>query len=297
LHHDEGGLSVRFRGRELLSVLFASAIVIACSKKSPPAPAPPSDVSSTASASATPPDTATTPSAAPQGSVVSAPTATATTIVPPPVVPVAPAEPNAEPKTTDLPPKNKAGHTKKPAKHSGRGGDSDLDDLKQAQIDGELDREKKAPAPPPPPQLQPAKPATKPAPTTTTTAKVEEKADEKPSQPAGTALKRSVTVTTASHYACTTKDLKESVSVLSETRGARITIGGQGPCPGEIKERTAEVADKRVDVHGTHGAQSKCTCAGTGDMVLRGLEPGTYDVHVNGGFNRPIAVRVVVGSP
>jgi hypothetical protein len=69
------------------------------------------------------------------------------------------------------------------------------------------------------------------------------------------------------------------------------------PCPGEIKEWKAEVGDKRVDVHGTHGAQAKCTCAGTGDMVLRGLEPGTYDVHVNGGYNRPIAVRVVVGSP
>ncbi len=152
-------------------------------------------------------------------------------------------------------------------------------------------------------KTQTAQPA-KPKPTATvspSTPAESRREDEKPkdreSQPSATALEHRVTVTTSSHYVCTTKEPHESVSVSSETRGARITIGGQGPCPGEIKEWIAEVGDKRVDVHGTHGAQSKCRCAGTGDMVLRGLDPGTYDVHVNGGFNRPIAVRVVVGSP
>jgi len=127
--------------------------------------------------------------------------------------------------------------------------------------------------------------------------KPEDNKAEKPakeSQPTSTPPKHKVTVNTSSHYACSTKDHKESVSVASELRGARITIAGQGPCPGEIKDWTAEIADSRVNVHGTHGTPAKCTCAGSGDMVLRGLDPGTYDVHVNGGYNRPIAVRVVV---
>ena len=89
-------------------------------------------------------------------------------------------------------------------------------------------------------------------------------------------------------------DLVDAAREIAEFTGARITITGQGPCPGEVRDWAAEVSASRIDVNATHGTQSRCRCSGTGDLVLRGLDPGTYDVHVNGGFDRPIATRVVV---
>jgi hypothetical protein len=96
------------------------------------------------------------------------------------------------------------------------------------------------------------------------------------------------------HYACSNTAKGEGLSATGEQRGARITIAGQGPCAGEITQWSADVASSRIDVHGTHGTASKCQCTGSADFVLRNLEPGTYDVQINGGFNRPIATRVTV---
>jgi hypothetical protein len=242
-----------------MSIVFVSAIAIACSKKE----------------AKDEPQSVPTPTAQPK---VAESTTTEPPPPPPPPASDVPAQPAAPSPVVTPGPKHV---TRPPAERA------DGDEEKVATEDATKKPAKRT-APPP-----------KPKPASTATAGIDEKPKDtdRESQPAATALKPHVSVTTASHYACTTKDHKDTVSVASELRGARITIGGQGPCPGEIKEWTAEVAEKRVDVHGTHGAQAKCTCAGTGDMVLRGLEPGTYDVHVNGGFNRPIAVRVVVGSP
>ncbi len=105
---------------------------------------------------------------------------------------------------------------------------------------------------------------------------------------------KKVAVHANNRYACSGGERRESVVAAPEPHGARIIITGQGPCPGEVHDWAAEVNASRIEVHAAHGAPSKCRCSGTGDLVLRGLDPGTYDVHVNGGFDRPIATRVVV---
>jgi len=81
-----------------------------------------------------------------------------------------------------------------------------------------------------------------------------------------------------------------------EPRGARITIIGQGPCPGDVYDWTANTTETRVDITASHGAANKCRCTGSGDLVLRGLDPGTYDVTVNGGYDRPIATHITVAQ-
>jgi hypothetical protein len=107
---------------------------------------------------------------------------------------------------------------------------------------------------------------------------------------------KKVAVLANNHFTCTSSEKRDNVAAISETRGARISIIGQGPCPGEVHDWSAMVSEGKVEVHGTHGTESKCKCAGTGELVLRGLEPGTYDINVNGGFDRPIATRVVVSQ-
>lgn len=105
---------------------------------------------------------------------------------------------------------------------------------------------------------------------------------------------KKVAVLANNHYTCSSTEKRDNVAAIPEPRGARISIVGQGPCPGEVHDWSAQVTQQRVDVHGTHGSASKCRCAGSGELVLRGLEPGTYDVAVNGGFDRPIATRITI---
>jgi hypothetical protein len=105
---------------------------------------------------------------------------------------------------------------------------------------------------------------------------------------------KKVAVLANNHYTCSSTEKRDNVAAIAEPRGARIAIVGQGPCPGEVHDWSAQVTQQRVEVHGTHGAASKCRCVGSGELVLRGLEPGTYDIAVNGGFDRPIATRITV---
>ena len=105
---------------------------------------------------------------------------------------------------------------------------------------------------------------------------------------------KKVAVLANNHYTCSSTEKRDNVSAFAEPRGARISIVGQGPCPGEVHDWSAQVTQQRVEVHGTHGSAAKCRCMGTGELVLRGLEPGTYDIAVNGGFDRPIATRITV---
>lgn len=114
------------------------------------------------------------------------------------------------------------------------------------------------------------------------------------STPAPDRGEKKIAVHANNRFACTGGEKRDNVLASPEPHGARITITGQGPCPGEVHDWAADVNASRIEVHATHGAPSKCRCSGTGDLVLRGLDPGTYDVHVNGGFDRPIATRVVV---
>ncbi len=160
----------------------------------------------------------------------------------------------------------------------------------------------------PPPPAEPAAtataaPTTVPSPTPLATAHAPPPAPAPkpalhPSTPESTPSpdhgQKKVAVHANSRYACTGGEKREGVLASPEPHGARITITGQGPCPGEVRDWAAEVSASRIDVNATHGTQSRCRCSGTGDLVLRGLDPGTYDVHVNGGFDRPIATRVVV---
>lgn len=105
---------------------------------------------------------------------------------------------------------------------------------------------------------------------------------------------KKVAVLANNHYTCSSTEKRDNVSAMPEPRGARISIVGQGPCPGEVHDWSAQVTQQRVEVHGTHGSASKCRCVGSGELVLRGLDPGTYDIAVNGGFDRPIATRITV---
>ena len=105
---------------------------------------------------------------------------------------------------------------------------------------------------------------------------------------------KKVAVLANNHYTCSSTEKRDNVAAFAEPRGARISIVGQGPCPGEVHDWNAQVSQQRVEVSGTHGAASKCRCVGSGELVLRGLEPGTYDIAVNGGFDRPIATRITV---
>jgi hypothetical protein len=158
----------------------------------------------------------------------------------------------------------------------------------------------------PPPPAEPAAtataaPTTVPSPTPLATAHAPPPAPKPalhPSTPESTPSpdhgQKKVAVHANSRYACTGGEKREGVLASPEPHGARITITGQGPCPGEVRDWAAEVSASRIDVNATHGTQARCRCSGTGDLVLRGLDPGTYDVHVNGGFDRPIATRVVV---
>lgn len=158
------------------------------------------------------------------------------------------------------------------------------------------------PAPPPqaasavpPLPAEPAAPtATAVAPTPTLAPKPVTRPHARESTPSPDFGQKKVAVHANNRYACTSGEKRENVLASPEPRGARITITGQGPCPGEVHDWAAEVSASRIDVHAAHGTPSKCRCSGTGDLVLRGLDPGTYDVHVNGGFDRPIATRVVV---
>lgn len=145
----------------------------------------------------------------------------------------------------------------------------------------------------------PAAPGIQPAPTTTPHASKPSprpKADDDGlhATPAPSLGVKKVAVLANNHYTCSSTEKRDNVAAFAEPRGARISIVGQGPCPGEVHDWTAQVTQARVDVQGTHGAASKCRCVGSGELVLRGLEPGTYDIAVNGGFDRPIATRITV---
>lgn len=142
-------------------------------------------------------------------------------------------------------------------------------------------------------------PAPRPAPTTSpphASKPAKPKADDDGlhATPAPSLGVKKVAVLANNHYTCSSTEKRDNVAAFAEPRGARISIVGQGPCPGEVHDWSAQVTQARVDVQGTHGAASKCRCAGSGELVLRGLEPGTYDIAVNGGFDRPIATRITV---
>lgn len=145
----------------------------------------------------------------------------------------------------------------------------------------------------------PAKTLARPSPTATPVPranKPQPKADDDGlhATPAPSLGMKKVAVLANNHYTCSSTEKRDNVAAFAEPRGARIAIVGQGPCPGEVHDWSAQVSQQRVEVHGTHGAASKCKCVGTGELVLRGLEPGTYDIAVNGGFDRPIATRITV---
>lgn len=114
------------------------------------------------------------------------------------------------------------------------------------------------------------------------------------SSPAPSLGVKKVAVLANNHYTCSSTEKRDNVAAIAEPRGARISIVGQGPCPGEVHDWSAQVTQQRVEVHGTHGSASKCRCVGSGELVLRGLDPGTYDIAVNGGFDRPIATRITI---
>jgi len=116
------------------------------------------------------------------------------------------------------------------------------------------------------------------------------------STPAPSLGVKKIGVSANNHFTCTSTEKRDNVAAISEPRGARISIIGQGPCQGEVHDWSAQVSERRVEVQGTHGTASKCRCVGSGELVLRGLEPGTYDVAVNGGFDRPIATRITVSQ-
>jgi hypothetical protein len=148
------------------------------------------------------------------------------------------------------------------------------------------------PAQPSPPKL--ARPAS-PAPTATPHAnKPQADDDGLHATPAPSLGVKKVAVLANNHYTCSSTEKRDNVAAFAEPRGARISIVGQGPCPGEVHDWSAQVTQARVDVQATHGAASKCRCVGSGELVLRGLEPGTYEIAVNGGFDRPIATRITV---
>lgn len=160
-----------------------------------------------------------------------------------------------------------------------------------------LDGPSHAPGKTPPPSLPKAQPA--PAPTTTPHASKPSprpKADDEGlhATSAPSLGVKKVAVLANNHYTCSSTEKRDNVAAFAEPRGARISIVGQGPCPGEVHDWSAQVTQARVDVQGTHGSASKCRCVGSGELVLRGLEPGTYDIAVNGGFDRPIATRITV---
>lgn len=143
-----------------------------------------------------------------------------------------------------------------------------------------------------------ARPAT-PSPTTTPHAnkpKSQLDDDGLHATPAPSLGVKKVAVLANNHYTCSSGEKRDNVSAFAEPRGARIAIVGQGPCPGEVHDWSAQVTQQRVEVHGTHGSASKCRCVGSGELVLRGLEPGTYEIAVNGGFDRPIATRITVSQ-
>jgi hypothetical protein len=160
-----------------------------------------------------------------------------------------------------------------------------------------------SPAAPPKPLARPASPAPVATPTATPSPAPEPPASKpkvKPDDdglhatPAPSLGVKKVAVLANNHYTCSSPEKRDNVAAFPEPRGARISIVGQGPCPGEVHDWTAQVTQQRVEVQGTHGAASKCRCAGSGELVLRGLDPGTYDIAVNGGFDRPIATRITV---
>lgn len=132
------------------------------------------------------------------------------------------------------------------------------------------------------PRKQPSAPPRPPAP------------DPAPSRES-TVTHKGITVSTTGHWICTAKpSQQDSVSATTEPRGARIAIAGQGPCAGEIREWSAVKHEDRIDVTGTYGTKARCRCDGSGEMLLRGIDPGSYEVHVNGGFDRPIVARINV---
>lgn len=144
-------------------------------------------------------------------------------------------------------------------------------------------------SPAPRPASEPAKPKG--------AADLESKLDDGlQSSPAPSLGVKKVVVAANNHFTCSSTERRDNVAAIAEPRGARISIVGQGPCPGEVHDWSAQISERRVEVHGTHGTASKCKCAGTGELVLRGLDPGTYDINVNGGFDRPIATRIVVSQ-
>lgn len=108
--------------------------------------------------------------------------------------------------------------------------------------------------------------------------------------------KKTVAVRANSHYSCAAGEKRDDVVAAPEPHGARITIVGQGPCPGEVHDWSAELDESTIEIQAAHGAASKCRCTGSGELVLRGLDPGSYEVHVNGGYDRPIATRVLVSQ-
>lgn len=153
-----------------------------------------------------------------------------------------------------------------------------------------------APAEPEPVPTPTAMPTTAPAkkptsPPTDKTPRPKPNAPESTPPPGGGAT---VAVHANNRFACTGGEKREDVFAAPEPHGARITITGQGPCPGEVRDWKAELRASRIEVNATHGTPSKCRCTGAGDLVLRGVPPGAYEVQVNGGFDRPIAARVVV---
>jgi hypothetical protein len=153
-----------------------------------------------------------------------------------------------------------------------------------------------APSPPAAPKsLARPSPTTTPTPTTSPHAN-KPKADDDGlhATPAPSLGVKKVAVLANNHYTCSSNEKRDNVAAFAEPRGARISIVGQGPCPGEVHDWSAQVTQARVEVQGTHGSASKCRCVGSGELVLRGLDPGTYEIAVNGGFDRPIATRITV---
>lgn len=136
--------------------------------------------------------------------------------------------------------------------------------------------------PPPPPPTNPTPPPRPPA-----VAAVD--AASPAAQPA-----TQVEVETSGRWSCRSSNEPTAVTAVTKDRYAVITISGQGPCPGEINGYTAVVRYGRVDVEGHHGAPSRCLCTGKGEFVIGPLEPATYDVRVEGGFNRSISVPITV---
>jgi hypothetical protein len=147
-------------------------------------------------------------------------------------------------------------------------------------------------APSPPRLSRPSNPA--PTQATEPAAKPKPDHDGLHATPAPNLGVKKVAVLANNHYTCSSTEKRDNVAAFPEPRGARIAIVGQGPCPGEVHDWSAQVTQQRVEVHGTHGSASKCRCVGSGELVLRGLEPGTYEIAVNGGFDRPIATRITI---